>query len=89
VRIFHEWFCEGLVYKLHKYDKQISLVGVTIEDVKAGDRLVFDPKTCFIKKYTIIVTTPNDLPCDHALRCPMANDVYCAECDDFQAEVEK
>jgi len=32
---------------------------------------------------------PDDLPCSHALHCPMANDVYCAECDSRQLKAAK
>jgi len=49
----------------------------------------------YTKKYTAIKplmklkVSPENLPCFRALHCPMANDVYCDECDSRQAEYIK
>ena len=53
--------------------------------------LVSAPKNNYVQERKAPTTPPTrkdpltDLPCSLAHRCPMANDIYCAECEARQA----
>jgi len=76
----------GYVYRFTKVPSELlatsDFIGVAIEDIKKFDVVTVD-KHGYISKANL-----KENPCYLALRCPMANDIYCAECESRSAGVK-